>query len=158
MSSAPPPPIATGPPLEAPREKGGCLKAGLIGCGALALLCVLLFVGGVLYVRKNPGFFLDIAMGQIEKNYGPDVTETDKRELKAAVEDFKQAIKTNRVRKDKGGNLQASFTSRGGRSEKLTHEDVRQLIRAFREAVGSAPPQTPDTVPTLAPIAVPTPS
>lgn len=149
MSSTPPVQIPT---LEAPPEKGGCLRAGLIGCGVVALLCVLTFVGVVLYARKNPGFFLDIAMGQIEKNYGPDVTDADRRDLKTAVADFKEAIRSGRVQSDRGNTWQRSFTMRGGSSRKLSHEDVLDLIRAFHEAAGKAP------APTLVPAAVSTPS
>jgi hypothetical protein len=148
MSSAPPVHI---PALEAPPAKGGCLRAGLIGCGVVALLLVLGFVGIVLYAKKNPGFFLDFAVSQIEKNYGPDVTEEDKRDLRAAVADFKEAIRSGAVKKDRGGAWQKSFSMRGNTSGKLTHEDVRELIRTFREAAG----KEPSTLPTAAPVPTP---
>lgn len=151
MSSAPPVQI---PSLEAPPAKGGCLRAGLIGCGAVVLLCVLAFVGIVLYAKKNPGALVDVAMGQIEKNYGPDVTEADKAELRAAVEEFKEAVRAGRIRGDRGSPLQRSFSVRGDASGKLTQRDVRELTRTFREAAGRAP--TPAASP--APAAVPTPS
>lgn len=149
MSSAPPVQI---PALEVPPGKGGCLRAGLIGCGAVALLLVLGFVGVVLYAKKNPGFFLDIAVSQIEKNYGPDVTEEDKRDLKAAVADFKEAIRNGTVKQNRGGAWQKSFSMRGNDSGKLTHDDVRELIRTFREAAGKEPATAP------APGPVPTPA
>jgi hypothetical protein len=151
MSSTPPVQIPT---LEAPPEKGGCLRAGLIGCGVVALLCVLTFVGVVLYARKNPGFFLDFAMGQIEKNYGPDVTDADRQDLKTAVADFKEAIRSGKVRNDRSASWQRSVTMRGSSSRRLSHEDVLDLIRAFREAAGQAPAPAP----TLVPAAVLTPS
>ncbi len=142
------------PSAEAPAAKGGCLRAGLIGCGVVALLCVLAFVGVVLYAKKNPTFFLDIAMGQIEKNYGPDVTEADKQELKTAVADFKEAIRSGKVRSDRGAGWQRSFTMRGRSSSgKLTHEDVQDLIRTFREAAG----REPAPAPTLSPAPRPSP-
>ena len=151
MSSTPPVQIPT---LEAPPAKGGCLRAGLIGCGVVALLCVVALVGVVLYARKNPGFFLDFAVGQIEKNYGPDVTDADRRDLKTAVADFKEAIRAGKVSKDRSASWQRSFTMRGSSSRKLSHEDVQDLIRTFREAAG----QAPGPAPTLVPAAVPTPS
>ena len=135
-----------------PPEKGGCMRAGLIGCGIVALLCVLIFVGGVLFVRKNPGMLLDFAMKGIESNYGPDVTEEDKKELRAAVEDVKEAIRTNRMRDDRSMGFQRSFRMRNS-SSKLSHEDVQELIRAFREAAGK--PARPAGEPPLAPTMVP---
>jgi hypothetical protein len=85
---------------ELPPEKGGCLRIGLIGCGIVALLCILIFAGGLLFVKKNPGALMDFALRGIEHSYGPDVTEEDKKELRAAIEDFKEAIRSNRTRSD----------------------------------------------------------
>jgi hypothetical protein len=131
------------------------MRTGLIGCGIIALLCLLIGVGGVLYVKKNPGALLDFAVGSIEKNSGPDVTEEDKKELRAVVAEVKEAIRSGRMRSDRNMGWQRSFSRSGSR--KLTHEDVQEIIRAFRESIGplpggAAPP------PTLAPISVPTPS
>ena len=133
------------------------MKTGLIGCGIVALLCVLIGVGGVLYVKKNPGALLDFAIGSIEKNYGPDVTEEDKKELRAVVAEVKEAIRSGRVRGDRSMGWRRSFSKSG--SGKLTHEDVQEIIRTFRESIGPLPgAAAPPPEPTLAPIAVPTPS
>lgn len=126
----------------------------LIGCGGLALLCVLVFVGLVLYSKKNPGLFLDFAMNQVESNYGPDVTEQDKKDLRAALADLKEAIRTNRLRRDGNSGWSRSFNFRSSRSDKVSHDDVRDIIRSFREAILPSPGATPAT----APAAVPTPS
>ena len=126
----------------------------LIGCGGIALLCVLAFVGLVLYSKRNPGLFLDFAMGQVERNFGPDVTDQDKKDLRDAVADLKEAIRTNRVRRDGGTGWSRSFNFRGSRSEKVSHDDVRDIIRSFREAI--LPP--PGAAPAAPPAAVPTPS
>jgi hypothetical protein len=151
VSSAPPVQIPT---LEAPAAKGGCLRAGLIGCGAVALILVLAFVGVVLYAKKNPTFMVDFAMSQIESNFGPDVTETDKLELKTAVADFKAAIRSGKVGSDRSSGLQRSFNMRGRSSSgKLSHEDVQDLIRTFKEAAG----REPAPVPTFAPAPSPSP-
>lgn len=151
MSSSPVSPIVA--PLEPPPARGGCLRIALIGCGGLALLCVLAFVGLMLYSRKNPGVFLDFAMSRIESNYGPDVTEEDKKDLAAAVAEFKEAIRSNRIRQD-GSGWQRSFRFRTGRSDRVSHDDVREIIRAFRESI--IPPA--GLTPSAAPAAVPTPS
>jgi hypothetical protein len=152
--SSPPPASPIVAPLEAPPARGGCLRVALIGCGGLALLCVLAFVGFVLYSKKNPGLFLDIATRQIENNYGPDVTEQDKQDLHAALADLKEAIRTDRIRRDRNSGWSRSFNFRGSRSDKLSHDDVRDIIRSFREAILPPPSATPST----APATVPTPS
>lgn len=146
MSSAPPVQI---PPLAEPPARGGCLRAALIGCGAVALLLILALVGVVLYAKKNPGLFLDVAMRQIEKGYGPDVTEADKQELRAAVAEFKEAIASGRISGDRSAGWQRSFTVRGGSSSsgKFTHQDVQDLIRSFKEAVGEKPAPGPTLTP-----------
>jgi hypothetical protein len=158
MSSALPVTPGSQPVTQAvPPEKGGCMRAGLIGCGIVALLVVLIFVGGVLYIRKNPGALLDFAMRGIERNYGPDVTEEDKKELQAAVEEFKEAIRSNRMRDDSSMGFQRSFRMRN-RSSKLTHQDVQELIRAFRDAAGKPgrPAGEPSPGATMVPMAEPT--
>jgi hypothetical protein len=134
------------------------MRAGLIGCGIVALLVVLIFVGGVLFVRKNPGALLDFAMRGIETNYGPDVTEEDKKELRAAVEEFKEAIRSNRIRDTNSMGFQRSFRM-GNSSNKLSHEDIRELIRMFRDSAGKPgrPASEPPPGPTMVPM-VPTPS
>jgi hypothetical protein len=152
MSSPPASPIVA--PLEAPPARGGCLRVALIGCGGLAFLCVLAFVGLMLYARKNPGVFLDFAVSRIESNYGPDVTEQDKQDLRAAVADLKEAMRTNRIRREGNTGWPRSFNFRGSRSDKVSHDDVRDIIRSFREAILPPSGATPSTVP--AP--VPTPS
>ncbi|HEV2063091.1 MAG TPA: hypothetical protein VGS00_00910 [Thermoanaerobaculia bacterium] len=141
-----------------PPEKGGCMRAGLVGCGVVALLVVLIFVGGVLYVRKNPGVLLDFAMRGIERNYGPDVTEEDKKELQAAVEEFKEGIRSKRIRNDSSMGFQRSLTMRNS-SSKLSHEDIQGLIRMFRDAVGKPGRLAGEPPPaaTLVPMTAPTP-
>lgn len=113
------------------------------------------FVGLMLYGRKNPGLFVDFALSRIENSYGPDVTEQDKKELRAAVAEFKEAIRANRVREGRNGGWQGSFSFRGSRSDKVSHDDVQQLIRAFRESII---PAAPSAAPAAPPATVPTPS
>lgn len=129
------------------------MRAGLIGCGIVALLLVLLFVGGVLYVKKNPGVVLDFAVAGIERNYGPGVTEEDRKELRAVVAEVKEAARSGRIRGDQSVSWQ-SFAKSG--PDKLSHEDVQQIIRAFRESIvplpgGAAPPPAEIRVPVAEP-------
>jgi hypothetical protein len=135
------------------------MRAGLIGCGIVALLLVLILVGGMLFVRKNPGALLDFAMRGVERNYGPDVTEEDKKELQAAVEEFKEAIRSNRIRNNRSMGFQRSLTMRNS-SRKLSHEDIQELIRMFRDAVGKPGRPAGESPPaaTMVPMAAPTPS
>jgi len=148
MSSTPQSPIVA--PIEAPPARGGCLRVALIGCGGIALLCVLAFVGLMLYGKKNPGVFIDFAMTQIESNYGPDVTEEDKKDLRAAVADFKEALRAHRVRENGNTGWSRSFDFRGRRG-KLSHDDVRQLIQGFRDAILPGPSSTPAAPPATVP-------
>lgn len=68
--SAPPPPNYGGhpfppPPPPSPEKKGmsGCLKWGLIGCGGLVLLVVLLMVAGGLWFSRNKDAIAGAAVG-----------------------------------------------------------------------------------------------
>lgn len=155
MSSAYPVTPASQPVAqELPPEKGGCMRAGLIGCGVVALLVVLCFVGFVLYVRKNPGAMLDLAVTSIESAYGPSVTEEDRKELRAAVADVKEAARAGRIR---GGRSMGwgNFSRKSG--DKLSHEDVQQIIRSFRESIVPPPGgAVPSPGATMVPIPEPT--
>jgi hypothetical protein len=127
------------------------MRAALMGCGGVALLCVLAFVGLMLYSRKNPGMFLDFAMRNVESRFGPNVTDQDRKDLRDVVAELKDAIRENRIRANRNAGWQGSFGFRT-RSETISHEDVREIIRGFREAIvpvrSASPSPAPATVPT----------
>jgi hypothetical protein len=62
MSDASPPPRHPGghpfppPPPSERKPASGCLKYGLIGCGALLVLLVVVAVGGYFWITRNPQF------------------------------------------------------------------------------------------------------
>ena len=95
-------------------------------------------MGVFLYVRQNPAFLTDLMMSQIESHFASDVTEEDKRDLRAAYQDFRTAVEQKRVNRDAVRRMQ--FTFSGTRSSTVDHEQVRALIRSFREAAGRPAP------------------
>lgn len=106
-------------------------------------------MGLFLYVRRNPTFLTDLMMSQIESHFAPDVTEDDKRELREAYQDFRTAAEQNRANRDAIRRMQ--FTFSGTRSGTVDHEQVRTLIRSFREAAGGRPARAPEATPGAAP-------
>jgi hypothetical protein len=133
FSGAPPPP-----------PKSNLVRNLLIGCGAVAFLCVAAFVAFVLYVRSNPASMTDFMMKQIESHYGPDVTEEQKRDLRSAYADFRKAVVARRVSPDSARRIQLNFS---GSSSQLTAEQVRGLTASFREAAGGESSKSPATAP-----------
>jgi hypothetical protein len=142
------------PPAEVPPGKQGCAKNALLGCGVAALVLFALLVGCFLYLRRNPALLTDVMMKQIESHYGPDVTEQDKADLKAAYGDFRSAVNEKRVNREAVGRLQSTLSS--NRSNRLGREDVQALTRAFREGAGKAP-AAPEPSASPAPAATPPP-
>ncbi len=123
-----------------------------IGCGVLALALLAVVVGLFLYVRRNPTLLTDLMMNQVESHFGPDVTEDDKRELRAAYRDFRAAVEQRRVNREAVRRVQVTFS--GSRSGKLDRDQVHTLTRAFRESAGQpvpapgSPPGSPSPRPT----------
>lgn len=143
------------PPPDAAATKQGCARTALIGCGIAAALLLLCVVGFFLYVRRNPGMMTDLMMRQIEGHWGPDVTEQDKADLRAAYAEFRTALNERRVSPEGVQKLQ--FTLSSNRSNQINREQVLQLTRDFRAAAHLAsnpsPGQTtsPSPVPTSSP-------
>jgi uncharacterized membrane protein len=125
----------------------------LIGCGVVALLAVAVVAAFVVYVNRNPASMTDFMMKQIEKHYGPAVTEEQKRDLRNAYADFRKAVVERRVAPDSARKIQLNFSSA---SPELTAEQVRSLTASFREAAGveSSKPST-NSPPALSPSVTP---
>jgi hypothetical protein len=145
-SFQPPPPPDAAPP------KQGCARTALIGCGIAAALLLLCLVGFFLYVRRNPGMMTDLMMKQIESHWGPDVTEQDKADLRAAYAEFRTALNERRVNREGVQKLQ--FTLSANRSNQINREQVQQLARDFRSAARSSPSPGPGH--TISPSPAPT--
>ncbi len=138
-------------PSEAPSGGRGCARAALIGCGVLAIALLAVIVGLFLYARRNPVFFTDLMMRQVESRYGSDVTEQDKKDLQAAYSDFRTALMERRL--DRAAMQRLQFTFSGSRSGTISHEQVVALTRAYRQAVaeGAASPASPAPAPSPTP-------
>lgn len=135
------------PPPETPSSRQGCARNALIGCGIAAFLLIAVLVGFFLYLRRNPGMMTDLMMRQIETQWGPDVTEQDKADLRAAYADFRTALNEKRVSQQ--GVQKIQFSLSGNRSGKLNREQVHQLTEAFRTAASGT--TLPDRTPSVAP-------
>jgi len=140
------------PPPDAAATKQGCARTALIGCGIAAALLLLCIVGFFLYVRRNPGMMTDLMMRQIESHWGPDVTEQDKADLRAAYAEFRTALNERRVSPEGVQKLQ--FTLSSNRSNPINREQVHQLTRDFRAAANPAPNPSPGHA--MSPSPVPT--
>jgi len=140
------------PPPDAAPTKQGCARTALIGCGIAAALLLLCLVGFFLYMRRNPSMMTDLMMRQIESHFGPDVTEQDKADLRAAYAEFRTALNQRRVNREGVQKLQ--FTLSANRSNQINREQVLQLTRDFRAAANPAPNPSPGQ--TTSPSPVPT--
>jgi hypothetical protein len=89
------------PPAVAPADRRGCLKKALIGCGAVALLVAICFIGLLVYVRQRPDALTDIVMKQVESHYAPDVTAEEKQQLRDAYADFRTALRSTRFNRSR---------------------------------------------------------
>jgi hypothetical protein len=152
--SDPVPPSASAPIEPAPAGRG-CGKNVLIGCGIVALVLAAACLGLILYARSRPEMITDFVMKQIESHYAADVTETDKRELRDAYADFRQALRDRRVSRDRLDRMRATLMT-GGSQNEIHHQQVRELIELYRRGSGSGP-GTPEVSPSPAPSPSPSP-
>ncbi|HEY7864285.1 MAG TPA: hypothetical protein VIE39_11520 [Thermoanaerobaculia bacterium] len=141
--STPPPAVPLPPPIE-PAPRGGCWKTGVIGCGAAAVVVVLLIIAAILYFSRRPEAMFDLMMTAVEANLAPEVTDEDRRELRAAYAEFRQALKEKRVDRRELENLNRVLRIRSG--EPISRDRVHQMTEFFRRAARSAP--APATSPT----------
>ena len=140
--------FAPPPPVEAPADRRGCLKKALIGCGAVALLIAICFIGLLIYVRQRPDALTDIVMKQVESHYAADVTAEEKEQLRAAYADFRTALREHRVNREPLDRMRTTLVSSGSQSE-VSREQVRNLTELFRKTAGGspAPPSSPILTP-----------
>ncbi len=95
----------------------------------------------------------DLMMRQIESHWGPDVTEQDKADLRAAYAEFRTALNEGRVNTEGVQKLQ--FTLSANRSNQINREQVHQLTRDFRAAANPSPGPGHGVSPSPAPTASP---
>jgi hypothetical protein len=141
VSSSPPPstgsPIVP-PPIEPGRAPGGCARGGLIGCGAAAILVLILMALLLAYVRRKPEALTDLMMGQIERNLASDVTVEEKEKLRTAYAAFRARLQEHRVSGEALERLRSvlSDAARGP----VGREQVRELTRVFESATATIAP------------------
>ena len=144
------PPVVVPPPVQPGPPRSGCGKRALVGCGVAALAFVALCLAFILYVRSKPQVITDFVMNQVETHYASDVTDTDKQELRAAYADFRKALIEHRVSKEPLDRMRTTLMT-GGRGD-INHEQVREMIRLFRDKSGSAPSSPPVEITEPAPV------
>jgi len=143
-------PPAAPPPIQPVPPRSGCGKRVLVGCGIAALAVAALCLGLILYVRSKPQVITDFVMRQVESHYASDVTETDKRELRDAYAEFRKALVDGRVRKEPLERMRTTLMTGGGSD--INHEQVREMIRLFRDKGGSTPSSPPVEITEPAPV------
>lgn len=125
-------PIEPGPP------PGGCLRGGLIGCGAAALLVLLLLGGSLAYVRRHPEALTDWMMKRVESGYAPEVTAAEKERLETAYGRFRARLQEHRVPRADLEQLRRILSSTAMGS--FSREEVRELTELFERAAAPPPP------------------
>jgi uncharacterized protein (DUF2342 family) len=119
------------------------MKKSLIGCGVVALVCAVIFIAIVIYLRQRPETITDAVMSQVESHYAADVTAEEKERLHDAYADFRKALKEHRVSRAPLDRMRTTLVSGGAQSE-VSRDQVRDLTELFRRAAGTrAAPATP---------------
>jgi hypothetical protein len=142
--SSPVPPVPPAPAPIEPRRSGGVWRKVFIGCGIVALLVVVCFVGLILYLKQRPEAITDVVMNQVESHYASDVTPQDKEELRSAYRDLRKALQEHRVSREPLDRMRTTLIS--GPQNQISREQVRELAATFRRATGgaaAAPANTP---------------
>jgi hypothetical protein len=145
---APPPPAA----VEPEAAGRGCLKKSLIGCGVVDLVCAVVFIAIIIYVRQRPETITDAVMSQVESHYAADVTADEKEQFHKAYAEFRTALKEHRVNREPLDRMRTTLVSGGAQSE-VSREQVRDLTELFRRSAGSraAPATSGSPVPSPRP-------
>jgi len=153
VSSPPPVPGVPIPatPIEPVRRPGGCARGALIGCGAAAILVLILMAAFAAYARRKPWALTDLMMSQIERNFAPDVTEQEKASLRSAYAAFRERLRERRVGGEPFEKLRTILSTASVGT--IGREQVRSLTEVFRSGA-EAPNPTPG--PGAAPAVAPT--
>lgn len=164
MSSLPPDRPQAPPPFPAPgvppgipppsARPSGCWRVGLVGCGIAGLALLLVIVGAILYVRRNPAAVADFAMSQVESHFAADVTDQDKADLRAAYAAYRERLRSGKASPEPLQRVKTVFLS-GDKNNEITREQVHELTAAFRE--GANPASGPGEAPLRGPYATPSP-
>jgi hypothetical protein len=103
------------PFLQQPQQQSssGCLWGLLIGCGGVGLVCALLCVGGVWYVKQNAGKWVagmarEVIVAVIEES---EIADEEKAEVIAQVDRVVNAYKQGRISEQDLERLMQEFQS-----------------------------------------------
>jgi hypothetical protein len=123
---------------------GGCSRIGLIGCGVITLL---LGIGAVLFLLKAGDLFA-WAMTQFEEQIvlalPEDCTESERQRLREAFENVGTAVRSGEFDPLALQRLQGKLRdSLLDEDQKLTREQVLELISILEEVAGQAPDEKP---------------
>jgi hypothetical protein len=130
----PGPAVGAAAPVRDPAISG-CLKWGLVGCSALA---VVLIVGLILFLRKAPELMdrlLGAAGDQVVAAAAPEVTAQQKEDFHAAFREFVEGAKAQRVKPEQIRGLQSQIVE-ALRDGKITPEELKSLTEALRSTAG----------------------
>ena len=152
---SPPPPVspfnpAPGPVV--PQARSGCSKPLIIGCVSIFLIGAILLIGGLWYIGTHAAALLQWSFNQMETGLmaqlPKDVTPQEKADLQQAFADVRQAVKENRVSPERLQPIQWKMMEVARKGNSLTRQDILDLTRTLKEAVGTAPaPGGPAVIP-----------
>jgi hypothetical protein len=158
VSTIPPPPPPGAPvplPPPGPPAGRGCWRTGLIGCGIAGIVCLILLITGIVYIRSHPEAMTDFVMGRVEAGYAADVTEQDKTELRAAYAAYREKARRHAVSSRSLDRVRIVLSRTAG---SISRDQVHDLTAAFREAAGlPAVPSSPSSPSSTGPPGTPVP-
>jgi hypothetical protein len=149
----PGPPIAPVPVEPAP-PRGGCARGVLIGCAAAVLLVLAILAAFIVYSRRRPEVLTDLMMGQVERNFAPDVTPAERDRLRAAYSAFRATLRERLYDREPLERLRGVLSMSSARG--ISRERVRELTEIF-EAAAHPRPAAPAGSLTPSPAFSPTP-
>jgi hypothetical protein len=128
-------------------ERRRLLRVGILGCGTVLLILVVLATIVGYLVARNPrqfrtalGAVFETLEGEIEKSFAPEVTAAERQEFHAARARFHDAWNAGRIDMPAADALRRRLM-RESRKDRLSPEDVRSLTR-FLETLARGVPGT----------------
>jgi hypothetical protein len=128
-------------------ERRRLLRLGILGCGTVLLILVVLTTIVGYLVARNPrqlrtalGAVFDTLESEIEKSFAPEVTAAERQEFHGARARFHDAWNAGRIDMPAADALRRRLM-RESRKDRLSPEDVRSLTR-FLETLARGVPGT----------------
>lgn len=150
---APPQPAAPFGSAPTAPSGGGCSRAGLIGCGVIILL---LGVAAVVFLLKAGDLFgwaLSQFETEITRALPEETPEADRQRLSRAFADAAEAVRRGEFDPMALQRLQSILReSLLDKDQRLTREQVLELITVLEEVSGTATDPEPKSEPEEAPV------